>query len=113
MIGSYACELELPATMRIHPVFNVNLLCPAADDPAPGQIQPLLLPVEVEGIEQFEVEEVVDSFWDCCSKRNPCLYYTVKWIGYLDLTSEPAEYLEDTAELVRNFHRCYPDKPGP
>jgi hypothetical protein len=48
--------------MRIHPVFNVNLLCPAAEDPVPRQQQPLPPPVEVEGIEQYEVEEVVNSF---------------------------------------------------
>jgi hypothetical protein len=113
MIGSHACELKLPATMRIHPVFNVNLLRPAADNPAPGQRQPPPPPVEVEGMDQYEVEEVVDSFWDRRSKRNPRLYYTVKWIGYPDCTSEPAEYLENAAELVRNFHRRYPDKPGP
>jgi hypothetical protein len=113
MIGSHACELELPATMRIHPVFNVNLLCPATDNPVPGQRQPPPPPVEVEGIEQYEVEEVVDSFWDRRSKRNPRLYYTIKWIGYPDCTSEPAAYLENAAELVRNFHRRYPDKPGP
>jgi hypothetical protein len=48
--------------MQIHLVFNVNLLCPAADNPVPRQQQPPLPPVEVEGIEQYEVEEVVDSF---------------------------------------------------
>jgi hypothetical protein len=48
--------------MQIHLVFNINLLCPAAKDPVPGQQQPLLPPVEVEGIEQYKVEEVVDSF---------------------------------------------------
>jgi hypothetical protein len=64
--------------MRIHPVFNVNLLYPATDNPVPGQQQPPPPPVEVEGIEQYEVEEVVDSFWDRRSKRNPRLYYTVK-----------------------------------
>jgi hypothetical protein len=62
MIRSYACELELPATMQIHLVFNVNLLCPTADNPAPRQWLPPLLPVEVEGIEQFEVKEVVNLF---------------------------------------------------
>ena len=48
--------------MRVHPVFNVNLLQPAADDPLPSQRQPALPPIEVEGIEQFEVEEVVNLF---------------------------------------------------
>jgi hypothetical protein len=48
--------------MQIHPVFNVNLLCPATDNPAPGQQPPPPPPVEVEGIEQFKVKEVVDSF---------------------------------------------------
>jgi hypothetical protein len=48
--------------MQIHLVFNVNLLCPAANNPIPRQQQPLLPPVEVEGIEQYKVKEVVDSF---------------------------------------------------
>jgi hypothetical protein len=113
MIGSHACELELPAAMRIHPVFNVSLLQPAADDPLPGQHQPAPPPIEVEGVEQFEVEEIVDSCWERRGRGKPRLYYTVKWIGYPDPTSEPSEYLKDAAELVRNFHRRYPNKPGP
>jgi hypothetical protein len=113
MVGSHACELQLPATMKVHPVFNVHLLRPATEDFLPGQHQPPPPPIEVEGIEQFEVEEIVDSYWDRRSKKNPRLYYTVKWTGHVDHTSEPAEYLENAAELVRNFHRRYPDKPRP
>ena len=52
MIGSHACELALPATMRIHLVFNVNLLRPATKDSLSGQRQPIPPPVEVEGIDQ-------------------------------------------------------------
>ena len=99
--------------MKIHPVFNVNLLYPAADNPLPGQTYPPPPLIKVEGIEQFKVEEVVDLFWDRRSRQNPCLYYTVKWVGYPDCTAEPAEYLEGAAELVRNFYRRYPNKPGP
>ena len=67
MVSSHACELKLPATMKIYPVFNVNLLYPAADNPLPRQTHPPPPLIEVEGIEQFDVEEVVDLFWDCCS----------------------------------------------
>lgn len=113
MVGSHACELQLPATMKVHPVFNLNLLRPASEDFLPGQYQPPPPPIEVEGVEQWEVEEIVDSYWDRRSKRKPRLYYTVKWTGHVDHTTEPAEYLKNAAELVRNFHRRYPNKPRP
>ena len=35
IISSHAYELDLPASMRIHPVFNVSLLRPAGEDPLP------------------------------------------------------------------------------
>jgi len=62
MVSSHACELQLPATVKVHPVFNVNLLRPATEDFLLGQHQPPPPPIEVEGIEQFEIEEVVDTF---------------------------------------------------
>jgi len=40
MTSSHACESELPDTMRSHPVFNVNLLRPASEEPQPGQRKP-------------------------------------------------------------------------
>ncbi|KAH0358938.1 hypothetical protein KCU65_g10168, partial [Aureobasidium melanogenum] len=113
MVSSHACELELPATMRVHPVFNVHLLRPASEDFLPGQRPPEPPPIEVEGIEQWEVEEVVDSLWKRRGRGKPKLYYVVKWVGYPETNEEPAENLENAAELVRNFHRRYPNKPGP
>jgi hypothetical protein len=64
VISPYAYELDLPASMKNHPVFNVSLLRPAANDPAPGQRQDPPPPVEVEGLEEWEVEDVVDSRWE-------------------------------------------------
>jgi hypothetical protein len=113
VISSHAYELELPASMRIHPVFNVSLLRPAADDPLPGQVQDAPPPIEVDGLEEWEVDEIVDSRWDRRGRGKPRLKYTVKWTGHPDVTEERAEYLENARQIVENFHRRYPDKPGP
>ena len=40
VVSAYAYELVLPPTIRIHPVFHVNLLRPAASNPVPGQHNP-------------------------------------------------------------------------
>ena len=113
IISSHAYELDLPASMRIHPVFNVSLLRPAANDPVPGQYQPAPPPIEVEGLEEWEVEDIVDSRWERRGRGGPRLRYTVKWTGYDELTEVPADHLENAQETVLNFHRRYPSKPKP
>jgi hypothetical protein len=52
MVSLYAYCLELPASMKIHPVFYVNLLCPAATNALPRQRQEPLPLVKVEGVEE-------------------------------------------------------------
>ena len=99
--------------MRIHPVFHVSLLRPVATDPLPGQHRAPPPPVEVNGIEEFEVEDILDSHWEKRGRSRPRLKYTVKWVGYDEPTEAPAEHLENAQEIVRNFHRRYPNKPRP
>jgi hypothetical protein len=113
VISPHAHELELPRSMRIHPVFNVSLLRPAANDPLPGQRHDPPPPVEAEGIEEWQVEDILDSRWEYRGRGGPRLKYTVKWAGYDDPTEEPAAYLEHARQITENYHRRYPDKPGP
>jgi len=71
-----AFRLELPAQMRIHPVFHVSLLEPHHENPFPGRTQPPPPPIEIEDDVEWEVEEILDSriqrgkiqyFGDCSS----------------------------------------------
>ncbi|KAH0609980.1 uncharacterized protein H6S33_012526 [Morchella sextelata] len=61
IINPYAYELELPRSMKIHPVFHVSLLSPEANDPLPGQQQLPPPSVEIEGEEEWEVKDILDS----------------------------------------------------
>jgi len=114
VVSPYAYKLELPPSVRVHDVFHVNLLRPAATNPLPGQHQPPPPPVDVEGTEEWEVQDILDSRLDRRGRGGrPRLRYTVKWTGYDDPTEVPAEYLQNAQEIVNNFHRRYPHKPGP
>jgi len=60
-VSSHAYKLDLPTSMKIHPVFHISLLEPASTDPLPGQIQPTPPPVIIEEEPEWEVEEILDS----------------------------------------------------
>ena len=52
-ISSHAYKLDLPASMKCHPVFHVSLLEPAANNPLAGQKQPAPPPTIVDDNVEF------------------------------------------------------------
>jgi len=103
-IGMHGYELDIPATIQKHRTFPVSLLHAAADDPLPGQVVPPPLPVIVEGEEEWEVEEILDS-----RRTRGWLQYLVKWRGFTDPTWEPEENLTGV-EVVDIYHGHYPER---
>ena len=111
IISNHAVELDLPNDLRVHPVFHVNLLEPAAtDDPHPGHVQPPGPPIEVDGETEYEVTAIVDSR---LFGRNKKLQYRVQWTGYSELNWEDAPNITNATDLLHEFHSRYPNKPGP
>ena len=92
--GKSAYRLRLPTTWKkIHPVFNESLLTPfvPASFPSQGKQDPPP-PIIVEGEEEYEVEELMDS-----KVVHGKIKYLVKWKGYpdkADWTWEPEEKIE-------------------
>lgn len=113
-IGTHAYKLQLPKTMKIHPVFHVSLLTPKDIPDLPdinNRVSVPLPPIIVDNQEEYVVKEVVDSRW-----FHRKLQYKVKWEGYDDPaedTWEDAKNLKNAPVAVKEFHSKYPDKPKP
>ncbi len=113
--GSHSFMLKLPSDLRtIHPVFHISQLEPVEENTIPNRTQPPPPPVEVEGEEQYKIAHILDSKldrWFWCP-----LLYRIQWLGY-EGTDEEFAWLLATEfsadDFIEDFHRCYPDKPGP
>ena len=113
---SVSYKLQLPDYLRrIHPVFHVSQLEPVTPNSIPNRIQPPPPPIEVDGEEEYNVAEVLDSKIDKRYRRCPLRYY-IRWAGYEGTDDEFAWVAADELhadELVPAFHARYPHKPGP
>lgn len=108
IVNPYTYELELPRSMKIHPVFHVSLLSPEAGNPLPGQQQAPPPPVEIEGEEEWEVEDILNS-----RRRGGKFEYLVRYTGYDEAYWQPLSDLEHSLDMVNQFHERYPQKPKP
>jgi len=107
VLSNNAYELALPKSMKIHPVFNVVKLTPHISNDIPERIiKPPPPPIVKAGVEEFEIEEILDS-----RKYRGKLQYLVHWKGYPseDNSWEPASVIfEDAPEIVQEFHDKHP-----
>jgi len=103
IVSSNAIELELPKSIKIHPVVNVSrvrLYKPQVE--RQKKIPPK--PVIIEGEEEFEVEKILNKRMVRGKEK-----FLVRWKGYTAEgdTWESRENLENMEELVEEFEREY------
>jgi len=101
IVSSNAIELELPDSIKIHPVVNVSRVR-LYKSQVKGQKKIPLKPVIIEGEEEFEVEKILNKRMVRGKKK-----FLVRWKGYTagEDTWENRENLENAKELVEEFER--------
>jgi RNase H-like domain found in reverse transcriptase/Reverse transcriptase (RNA-dependent DNA polymerase)/Integrase zinc binding domain/Chromo (CHRromatin Organisation MOdifier) domain/Retroviral aspartyl protease len=103
-------ELELPATMKIHPVFHVSKLKIYADgiETFPTRVQEAAKPppeVTNAGELEYEVEAILAQRVRRYGRGSRTEYY-IKWKGWPEWENswEPEKNLQNSAALLRSFH---------
>ncbi len=106
-VNEVTYRLDLPSSMKIHPVFHVSLLEPYRESTIPGRLPTAPPPIEINGEEEFEVSKIIDSR---INRRR--LEYLVHWQGYevSERTWEPVANLANTPKMIKKFHRQYSTK---
>jgi len=103
VVSSNAIELELPKSIKIHPVVNISrvqLYKPQVE----GQKKIPPKPVIIEGEEEFKVEKILNKRTVREKEK-----FLVRWKEYTveKNTWENRENLENAKELVEEFERKY------
>jgi len=101
IVSSNAIELELPNSIKIHPVVNINRVrLYKSQIKEQKKIPPK--PVIIEGEEEFEVEKILNKRMVRGKEK-----FLVRWKGYTagEDTWENRKNLENAKELVEEFKR--------
>jgi len=103
VISTNAVELELPKTVKIHPVVNVSRIRRYREQ-VQGQKKQLALLVIIEGEEEYEIEKVMNK-----RKKHSRWEYLVRWKGYMakEDSWERKENLKNAKEAVEDYEREY------
>jgi len=109
-IGTSAYKLALPPSMAIHNTFHISLLESYQDNRFPSQIKEPPPPIQIEGEDEYEHHEIIDS-----RLHYNKLQYRARWKGYSpthDKVWYPAENFNNAKNAVQRFHQRYPGKSG-
>ena len=103
IISSNVVELELPATVRIHPVVNVSQIKWYVDQ-VDSQRKETPQPVVAEREEEWEVEKILNK-----RKIREKDKFLVRWKGFTmeGDTWESRENLQNAGDLLREFKEEY------
>ena len=103
-INNVAYRLDLPASMKIHPVFHVSLLEKVLKNNIPNRNLAEAMPVIIDGEEYYEVNKILDV-----RKLKGKTQYFVDWIGLgiSERTWENARNLPK--EIIAEFHAKRPN----
>jgi len=101
VVSSNAVKLQLPSSMRIHPVINVSQIVRYKEQ-VKGQKKEEGKPVEIEGVEEWEVEKILNK-----KKIRGVEKYLIQWKGFTveGDTWERRENLKNVEELIKEFER--------
>jgi len=103
IISSNTVKLELPSTVKIHPVVNVSRIRRYIEQ-VEGQKKEQPAPVIIEGEEEWEVERILNK-----RKVRGKDKYLVRWKGFTaeSDTWEERENLENAKEAIEEFEKEY------
>jgi hypothetical protein len=105
----HSYRVELPASMKIHPVFPAESLRRDPNDPLPGQANAPPPPVNVTANDEYKVQEII-----AVKLIRGKLTYRAKWTS---ADKDPEFYLASdfkySPHLLKRFHLANPTLPGP
>ena len=101
VVSSNAVKLQLPSSMRIHPVVNISWIVRYKEQ-MKKQRKEEGKPIEVEGVEEWEVEKILNK-----KTMRRVVKYLIRWKEFTAKgdTWERKENLKNAEELIEEFKR--------